>query len=219
MLNECVTSGRSFPSPAFCLPQLAHLEMGRLVLHPEPQAPSQGPVPTVVPRVLSSLGEALPPPAPPPPSPNPKLPADGAVLELFHLAQCAHRPNPLLNDTLLPSTEGGEGADPTRLWFLFPLRQASGSRSLPRCLPGWHQGPLRSLPVPTSDTMCSPFRGSRSFLPEGELEMRALPLVGEESTSPPTIPRLLVFFSWGWNQPRWSCPGFPGPGPHGLALG
>lgn len=37
--------------------------------------------------------------------------------------------------------------------------------------------------------MCSPFRGSRSFLPEGELEMGALPLVGEESTSPPTIHR------------------------------
>lgn len=55
------------------------------------------------------------------------------------------------------------------------------------------------LPVPTSGTMCSPFRGSRNFLPEGELEMGALPLVGEESTSPPTIHRALVFFRWSWS--------------------
>lgn len=133
-------------------------------------------------------------PAPPLPAPNPKLPADGAVLELFPLAQCTHRPNPPLNDTLLPSAEGGEGAGPTRLWFLFPLRQASGSGSLPRCGTGT-KGYSDPLPVPTSDTMCSPFRGSRSFLPEGELEMGALPLVGEESTPPPTIHRALFSFS------------------------
>lgn len=151
-------------------------------------------MPTPVPRVLSSLGEALA-ACTPSSSPKPQITCRWCCPGAFHLAQCAHRPNPLLNDTLLPSTEGGEGAGATRLWFLFPLRQASGSR-IPALLPGWHQGPLRSLPVPTSDTMCSPFRGSRSFLPEGELEMGALPLVGRSSLPRPPFIRA-VFLQLG----------------------
>ena len=193
LLNECVTSDRSFRSSAFCLPQLAHLEMGRLVLQPQPQALSWGPVPTLVPRVLSFLGEALTLPAPPPPSPNPKLPADGAVLELFHLAQCTHRPNPLLNDTLLPSTDGGEGAGPTRLWFLFPRVQQNSWEAfsllgqLP-CMPQslqevfrmwcWFPSCLVYRGTPGVPSSCGVFMGAHTLVISCSVSLCAVDLLG-----------------------------------------
>lgn len=78
------------------------------------------------------------------------------------------RPNPPLM-TPCPPPAGAEGRGPAqpKLWFLFPLRQASGS-GWPACCRAGTEG--HSDPCcPSPGTMCSPFRASRSFLPEGEL--------------------------------------------------
>lgn len=186
-MNECVTSDRTSPSPPFCLPQLAHLEMGLLGFASlTPSSFSGACAHTCVksPIILGRGPRCL------HPLLQPQTPNYLQMVLSWSFPSCpmCSQTPPPLNDTLLPSTEGGEGAGATRLWFLFPLRQASGSR-IPALLPGWHQGPLRSLPVPTSDTMCSPFRGSRSFLPEGELEVGALPLVGRSSLPRPPFIR------------------------------
>lgn len=56
-------------------------------------------------------------------SPNPKLPADGAVLELFHLAQCTHRPNPpLMTPCCLLLREGRGLAQPGCGFFFHCIR-------------------------------------------------------------------------------------------------
>ncbi|XP_027794974.1 copine-2 isoform X2 [Marmota flaviventris] len=68
--------------------------------------------------------------------------------------------------TPCPPPAGAEGRGPAqpKLWFLFPLRQASGS-GWPACCRAGTEG--HSDPCcPSPGTMCSPFRASRSFLPE-----------------------------------------------------
>lgn len=195
-MNECITTDRSLPSPAFRLPQLALPEMDLLVCIPNSKLFLRGLCPHLCQESYHPW-ERLSLLAPPPPGPNPKLPADGAVLELFHLAQCSHRPNPLLNDTLLPSTEGGEGAGPTRLWFLFPLRQASGSRSLPCCWAGTkgHSDPGLFQP----QTPCAPHFGD----PEASCQRvswrwEPCPWLGRSPLPRPPFTELF-FFSWRWS--------------------
>ena len=89
---------------------------------------------------------------------------------------------------------GGEGAQPSLgCGFFFHCVRPQGPARLPAA--GWHRG-IHSdpPPAPTPDTMCSPFRASRSFQPEGELGMGDLPLTGGgvPLPHPPIAPAL-----WG----------------------
>ena len=107
------------------------------------------------------------------------------------------------------SRRGGGPAQP-RLWFLFPLRQASGSGPPARCRLA-QRDPHSPSPAPTADTMCSPFRASRSFQPEGELGMGDLPLTGGgvPLPHPPIAPAL-----WGLRaDPGGVAVGFEEPRP------
>lgn len=94
----------------------------------------------------------------------------------------AWQAQPSLNDTLpaCPLCWSRRGGGPAGLscGFFFHCVRPQG----PACPPAhrWAgaEGPTLTRPTPTLDMMCSPFRGSRGFQPEGELGLGGLPRAG-----------------------------------------
>lgn len=91
--------------------------------------------------------------------------------EPSHLARCAGQAHPSLNDTLLAcplcwSRRGGGPAQP-ELWFLFPLRQVTGSGPPTRPVLGWHRGAHSNQARPNSGHHVLPVSGTQRLPARG----------------------------------------------------
>lgn len=96
-------------------------------------------------------------PAPPPPAPNPKLPADGAVLELSILPNALTDPTPSLMTPCCLLLREGRGLAQPGCGFFFHCVRPQGPESLPCCRAGTkgHSDPCLFQP----QTPCAPHFG------------------------------------------------------------
>ena len=162
-----------FPPLGFWSPQKACAHPGqesRPSLHK--QAPAHRPLSLLKPQSTCGAGRHC----------------TGEPGSLCILPRCAWQAQPSLNDTL-PACPlagvGGEGAWPSlSCGFFFHCVRPQGLARLPAA--GWHRGAHADPPpAPTPDTMCSPFRISRSFQPEGEWGRGIRPLLGRSAPPGP----------------------------------